>query len=315
MEIRQLEVFTKVAEWESFSEAARRLFLTQPTVSTHIRQLEEELNIKLFHRTTKHLEITNDGKRLYQYANSILSIRDKIYREFHDGFASEIRLGASTLPSAYLLPQLLPDFQTENPAVSFRLWQSDSLHTIEKVREGSLDLGIVGTKTQDTDCVFMPFCEDELVIATPASPYFRKMQREDADWHLLLQEPLIMREEGSGTLKESTRFLEREGISVDSLHIVAHMNDPEAIKKTISNGMGISIISHLAVREQCEKGQLLAFHLSKSTTRRNMYLVYKKGTNLPQIVKKLINYLLEADSPLAVKSVTAHPVISNLNPN
>ena len=111
MEFKQLEAFVAVVEWNSFSEAAKHIYLTQPTISSHIRSLETELNTTLLNRTTKHMEVTEDGQYLYEEAQKLLKLRGRIYEKFSQNPVSTIRLGASTIPALYLLPNVLPVFE------------------------------------------------------------------------------------------------------------------------------------------------------------------------------------------------------------
>lgn len=291
MEFKQLEAFVAVVEWKSFSEAAKKMYLTQPTISSHIRVLENELNTTLLIRTTKHLEMTEEGKYLYQEAKKILRMRSRIYDNFSQNENCVIRLGASTIPGTYLLPNVLPVFQKKYPVQRFELWQSDSIGVIEQLKEGSLDLGLVGTKVNDPSFTFLPFARDELVIATPATNYYRKLQQENADIFRLIREPMILRENTSGTRKEASRFLERLNIDSSTLNIVAQMNDQEMIKSSIRNGLGISILSGYSVRKEENDGSLLVFHLGNYSSYRNLYIVYEKNKKLPTYIKQFIHMI------------------------
>lgn len=180
MEFKQLEAFVAVVEYNSFSEAAKHLYLTQPTISSHIRSLEQELNSKLILRTTKKLTVTARGQQLYDCAVNILNMRNTLVDEFTGNDKKIIDLGVSTIPSSYLLPELLGAFSSQSPNVYFHACQSHSQGVILRVLDGSIDLGLVGSKSEDKDCQFIPFCYDKLVLATPVTPYFLKMQEQGA---------------------------------------------------------------------------------------------------------------------------------------
>ncbi|MFP3155266.1 LysR family transcriptional regulator [Lachnospiraceae bacterium ZAX-1] len=277
MDFRQLEVFCAVVEWHSFSEAAHHLYLTQPTISTHIHTLEKELNIQLLQRTTKNIALTKEGKQFYEYAKSLLRLRDKALREFNHTNQDVIQLGVSSIPSAYLIPEILSAYHNHFPTVSFDLVQSDSQGIINRIVSGSLDIGIIGTKFSDDSCCYDVLCSDELVLATPATPYYLSLRNEQAPLTRFLEEPYLMREDGSGTRKEADLFLESFGFSSSSLHIIAYMNDLEAIKQSIIYGLGISILSAKVTKDLKVAKRILEFPLAKPGIYRNYYIAYRKS--------------------------------------
>lgn len=293
MEFKQLEAFVAVVEYNSFSEAARHLYLTQPTISAHIRSLETELNSKLIIRTTKKLTITPRGYQLYDCAIRMLNIRNNLTEEFTGARKKIIDLAASTIPSSYLLPELLSTFGRQAPDVYFHVWQSDSMGAIQEVLDGSVDLSLAGQKIEDETCCFCPFCTDSLVLATPVSQEYLKLQNQKTSFQDFLHAPFIVRESGSGTKKEMDLFLEQHGISAQDLNVVARMNDLESIKKSIVNGLGISILSSRSVRELEKTRQILLFPLEESAYIRTFYIVYSKNRILKPHVKQFIQFIKE----------------------
>lgn len=293
MEFRQLEAFIAVVDWQSFSEAAKRLCLTQPTISSHIQNLEKELKTKLIIRTTKNISITKEGEYFYNHALSILKLRQKALEDFTLKDSNKINLGASTIPSTYFLPHLITSYRKKNPKVCFKVWSSDSLKVIEKILEGSLDLGLVGTKTRENQYVFEPFFQDELVIATPSTPYYQELAIKKVKLEELLKEPFIMREDSSGTKKETLRFLKKTGIDhlESQLNIVAYLNDPIAIKKSIAKGLGVSIISGKSAENLKKRKEILTFSLGKYGYFRKLYLVYLKNKIHSKIISNFINFI------------------------
>ena len=226
MEFKQLEAFVAVVDYGSFSEAARRLYLTQPTISAHIRSLEDELHMKLIIRTTKKTTITAKGYQLYDSA-------------------------------------------------------------------GTVDLALVGQNTRDESCVFIPFCHDELVIATPVTDHYLALKDREtpAIFHDFLKDPIILREKGSGTKKEMDLFLERTGITTGNLNVIARMNDLESIKKSIVNGLGISILSSRSVNDLQRTKQILVFPLEEAAHKRSFYIVYSKNRILKPHVKQFVQFV------------------------
>ena len=162
MDIRQLEAFASTARHRSFSEAAKELYLSQPTVSAHIRALEQELHVRLINRTTKGFELTGNGRRLFAYAQRILELREKALHEISAERSGILQIGASSVPGIHILPAMLGEFHRLSPNLQFRLHISDSIDVIRRVTEGSLELGLVGTRTKNPSCVFQPLFTDEL---------------------------------------------------------------------------------------------------------------------------------------------------------
>ena len=279
MEFKQLEAFVAVVDYGSFSEAARKLYLTQPTISAHIRSLEEELHARLIIRTTKKLTITTKGYQLYDSAFRILDIRNNLLENFTGSRKQIIDLAASTIPSSYLLPELLAGFGRMYPDVYFHSWQTDSSGAINRVLDGTVDLALTGQNTGDDSCVFIPFCQDNMVIATPVNDHYLNLKQKEQPvvFQDSIKDPVIIREKGSGTKKEMDIFLENAGIEPSSLNVVARMNDLESIKKSIVNGLGFSILSARSVVDLQKTKQILLFPLEESAHKRSFYIVYSKN--------------------------------------
>ena len=291
MEFKQLEAFVAVVDYGSFSEAARKLYLTQPTISTHIRSLEEELHTRLIIRTTKKLTITPKGYQLYDSAVRMLDIRNNLFENFTGSKKQIIDLAASTIPSSYLLPELMAGFGRMYPDVYFHSWQTDSAGAISRVLDGSVDLALTGQNTGDDSCIFIPFCQDDMVIATPVNDHYLQLKERPVTFYDFLKDPIIIRERGSGTKKEMDIFLENAGIEPSSLNVVARMNDLESIKKSIVNGLGISILSARSAVDLKKTKQILLFPLEGTAHKRSFYMVCSKNRILKAHVRQFIQYV------------------------
>ena len=214
MKLKQLEVFVAVADHKSFSRAAEALYLTQPTVSVYISGLEKELNAKLFVRNTKEICMTEQGTQLYQYAREILILQDQIMELFAaDSRKAKPRLvvAASTVPSRYLLPDILARYKEKHPYGQLELRESDSARVIADVASHVVDVGFTGTVIENKSCRYLPFYEDELVVIMPNTERYRAILEQERDLDWIRQEPLLMREEGSGTRKEAEKQLRLSG--------------------------------------------------------------------------------------------------------
>lgn len=177
MDFKQLRSFVAVADCGSFTQAAAKLYASQPTVSAHIRQLEDELHETLFLRTTKSLAITPRGRELYDYAVHVLDLQEQLMRAWAQD-EKTIRLGASTIPSSCILPEVLPAFRAQHPEAVFSILQSDSDGVLQQLRAGRFELGFTGAKEEAQDVVFSPFFTDRMVLITPNTPRYQQLLKE-----------------------------------------------------------------------------------------------------------------------------------------
>lgn len=292
MELKHLVSYAAVVRLGSFSRAAEELYIAQPTISLHIRQLEEELQTKLLIRTTKSLEVTEKGREVYEYAASILQLRDRITERCTDSERRIIRLGASTIPSAYILPEVLPAYVKRHPATYFTIDQGDSRSVTEKLAEGVTDIALVGMKPLSADIAAEPFYEDSVVIITPVrEPFLTMKETNAATLQKLFEEPVILREEGSGSLKAANTFLANAGYTENNLRVAARTNDPEAIKNLVVRGLGISMISSKAAEDYSRENRLLVFSFPEISGRRTLYIATRKHAALPERAKDFLRYL------------------------
>ncbi|WP_177975345.1 selenium metabolism-associated LysR family transcriptional regulator [uncultured Eubacterium sp.] len=291
MDIRQLEAFVYTVKYQSFSQAAQKLYLSQPTVSAHIRSLEQEFHIQLLKRTTKTLSVTPAGMKLYQYASEILTLQQKAVLELSNEGTNKLQIGVSSVPSLYVLPELLATYHDKFSDVTFHTICGDSLEIIHKIDDGTCDLGLVGTTCSDTTCEFLAFASDELVIATPATPYYQDFTKKKEPLNALLKEPFLLREDNSGTKQETLHFLKNRGLTLDDLNVIAIMDDAGSLKKCIKLGMGISILSRATVAADAKQGKLLFFPLGKEAFLRKLYIVYSPVRYLSEPAGHFLEFL------------------------
>lgn len=294
MNLKQLEAFVQVSESGSFSKAAKELFLTQPTISAHISSLEKELNVRLFIRNTKEVSLSDDGKDLYRYAKQITdlekAIEERFYMDSDDG-KHFITIAASTIPAQYLLPKVLMCYRERYPKEQIKIMETDSSEVVTQVVDHMVDVGFTGTVLEKKHCKYIPFYKDELAVITPDTPEYRilkEQNRDDIDW--IKRKPLILREEGSGTRKEAEKQLKNAGISMEDLDIVASIANQETIKKSVKQGMGITVLSRLAAED--EDG-LLIFPIPGADEGRDINLVYNKNYQMTRSADRFIRSVKE----------------------
>lgn len=288
MDFKQLRSFVAVADCGSFTQAAAQLYTSQPTVSAHIRQLEEELQQRLFLRTTKSLSITPHGRELYDYAVQVLSLQDRLLAGWRQA-EHVVSLGVSTIPSAYLLPDLLARFSVLHPDISFDIHQSDSSGVLRALRTGRFDLGLTGMTAPDEDLVFTPLYQDTMVLIAPNTPEFSAAKAQNMPLAALLQShPLLLRENGSGSQRSADDFLRAAGLKTDALHVAARLNDQESIKNLVAAGLGLAIVSAVSVARERDRGDLLLFPLADAA--RSFYIVTRRHDFLSPAARQFFDF-------------------------
>lgn len=292
MEFKQLQSFVEVVRNLSFTKASQELYISQPTVSMHIHQLETELGIRLIVRTTKSLEITPVGRQLYEYAVNILTMRDRMIANCSLKNRHILSLGASTIPSAYLLPKLLPSFAAKYPESYFVIHQSDSTGVMDGLDDGTYDLGIIGMKPARDSLTAEHLCTDRIVLIAPVNEHFLALKEDGTDaFRILRTEPVILREAGSGSGKKADEILLSAGLGEEDLQVAARANDQEAIKNMVAGGLGVSLISRFAAEDYLESRRLICFEFPETVSSRSLYLVYRTGYMLQDDLQNFIRFI------------------------
>jgi len=293
MDIKQLEVFVNVVETCSFSKAGKLLHLTQPTVSASIASLERELDIKLIARTTKETFPTTAGKLLYRHAKDILEIRRKAMDELQS-FSHEMRgsitIAASTIPGQYFLPHLIQVFREKYPDIKFDILMMDSEEVAGNIASRTAEIGFTGTIIPNSKCTYKEFALDRLVVITPNQPRFQQYQATGFPAKQILAEPFINREVGSGTRKEMESFLKEMAIDPAQLQTVVEVRSAESVKKLVSEGVGIAIVSQSACEDYCQFKKVLAFDFNNIAFYRKLYLLKHKSSILSPIARFFYDY-------------------------
>ena len=206
---------------------------------------------------------------------------------------SKYVLSLKDLCTLDILPDILVKFRERFPEEQFRIVESDSSTVIEQVASHLVDIGFSGTVIEKANCKYIPFYQDDLVVIMPNTKEYQKIVKEQKDLKWLEGEPLIMREEGSGTRKEAEKQLKKMGISLDDLNIVATIENPEAVKRSVKSGLGITIISRLAAADEIQSGEVLEFPFSQAGSGRNLNLVYNKNYKLPAAAEHVRELIIE----------------------
>lgn len=293
MQLKQLEVFGQVARLKSFSKAAEALYLTQPTVSAHMAALERELGVRLVVRSTKELSLTPSGRVLEGYAAEILGLcqqAEQAARTAGSDISGVLSIAASTVPSQYLLPQVLPALRERYPQVRFQVRQGDSVQVARWMGENGAELGIVGSPVRRPGLFCHHFLSERLVIITPNTPDYQGMGGVMTA-HTLRAAPFLVREPGSGTRQRTEEFLRSIGVEPRTLQIAAQLDSTESVLQGVKNGLGISVISAYAAEEGAATGRLLTFDYDSPLLDRQFYLLHHKRRPLSPAAAMLLEEL------------------------
>lgn len=270
LDLRALRTFLAVARHGNFTRAAREVFLTQPAVSMQMRQLETILGTPLFKKSGRDLRLTDAGEALREEAVRVLAAA----RGAEEAVAAAVGLrrgrldvGASTTPGIYLLPPLLAKFRSKYPGISVTLSIDNSSTIAEKVATGALDLGFVGWEADLREVSSEKVCEDELVVIAP--PGTKRLSPED-----LAASRFIQREEGSATRALTEAWFRKRGLDCRP---AMELNSPEAVKRAVAAGLGVAVLSKLAVAWEVADGRLAVVSVPDFPIRRPLWRITRKG--------------------------------------
>jgi len=312
MDIRRLEIFCKVVELKSFIKAAESLSLAQPTVSEHMRILEETLGERLLDRLGREVLPTPAGRVFYQYAKNIIRLREEAIQsleQFKGELSGHLILGASTIPGNYVLPKFIGAFKTRHPAIRITLRIGDTAGIMGQVQEGDLEAGIVGSLPNDRRLVSEELFSDELVLTVP--PEHKWSSKAEIGVDQLAMEPFILREKGSGSRMVMSRILEENGFDFSKLSVVAEMGSTEAVRQAIKARIGVSILSLQAIAEEVERGLLVTVQVAGVRFCRPLYLIQRRSRGISPLCSAFLDYLRNQvkQDPLS-ESLERHPPIN-----
>jgi DNA-binding transcriptional LysR family regulator len=295
MNLKQLEVFIAVADCCSFSRAAEMTFLTQSTVSQHIASLENEFALKLLDRTGKGALLTEAGKILLLHARRIiveaqdLQLTLNRFKGLDEAF---LKLGGSNIPGSYMIPGFIPLFHQQNPGVTITLFQGDSRETLERLKREEVELAIIGSRFDGEGFLYTPLTTDKISLVVNANHRWNgreKILPED-----IVNEPLIFREPGSGTDRTVRAALASAGFAAEQLNVKTYLGSNEAVKQAILGGGGVSFVSEMSVRKECERGELFMVKIEGVDISRRFYLVSRLGRELSPAADSFASLIAES---------------------
>lgn len=295
---RYIQVFVSVFKTRSFSKAAKELYLTQPTVSGHIKTLEDVLGVVLFDRTGKSVTPTKAAMVLFPFASQIVSLTAQAVKElsmFRDQQKGSIEIGGSTIPGQYILPKLMSRFKALRPGIHIVIKIGDSAEITSKVMSGEIELGVVGAFQEQRWLAGQECFRDELVFVVPQGHPLAQKECLSLKDILSTDVGFIIREIGSGTRRIMETALKKAGLRrIEDLNIIAEMGSSEAVKQAVREGVGCSILSKRAVEEDIRNGSMASPRFLDVELKRNFYLIWHEKRPLSPLAQAFKNFILDA---------------------
>ncbi|MBU1181996.1 MAG: selenium metabolism-associated LysR family transcriptional regulator [Pseudomonadota bacterium] len=292
MDLWQLNIFCKVIELKSFSKAGETAHISQPTVSSHIRDLESHFGCRLIDRMSKEAVPTKAGQLVYAYAKKLIALRDEMeiaLSEFHGIIKGNLIIGGSTIPGEYILPRIVGSFAKIYPEIMISLIIGDTEKIINDTISGTLELGVVGAEKKDKRIHQEILIDDEMRLIIPSDHIWGK--KKSIGIKMLLEEPFIVRERGSGTLKSIEQNLNKIGYDLSDLKIAAQMGSTEAVRQGIKSKAGVSILSTIAVEGDLKDGSLKALAIEGLNLKRSFYLTTSRQRSISPVCSAFITHM------------------------
>ncbi len=287
-------VFISVAENLNFSKAADHLNISQPAVTRHIKELEERYDTNLLDRKGNKVYLTKAGEKVYNAFKEI----DRQYRELdfeigqmHNSISGEFRIGASSTISQYVIPKVIASFHKRYPKIKIFLINGNSFEMEKLLLENEVDLALVENYSSQSDIKYQNFLDDELIVVTGADSVYAKRKSISKDD--LLQIPIVLREQGSGTLEIIKQALSQQHIDFNKLNTLIHLGSTESIKNFLSDCDGLAIVSEKAVATELFLKTLVRLKVIGFTIPRKFRIAYKfghKGRQIELFENFLLNY-------------------------
>ncbi len=280
--MQQMEALISLVDEGSFSRAAQKMYLTQPSLTKHIKNLEDAIEVKVVVRKNTGVALTPEGKILYDYALRIFKLvdeaKEKIVRVSEDESGS-VSISASTIPATYILPSVLSAFNKKYRDIRCYIQMNDSEATTTMVLDDRVEIGFIGKPCTSKKMIVEPIWKDRLILVVPAGHPWRKKHAVTADD--LSREPYIIRERGSATRATLEAYLlSSSRPPLSQFNVVSELGSSEAVKEAIIAGLGVSIISIHAVKRELRSRLLIEIPFENHVIERNFYLIYKRQFGL-----------------------------------
>jgi LysR family transcriptional regulator, low CO2-responsive transcriptional regulator len=292
MTLRQLAVFVAVAQAQSFRRAAERLHTSQPALSQHVKELEDELDVRLLDRLRRNVHLTDAGRLVLDHAQRVFttlgSVREVI-GELKGLQRGSLLIGASTTPGIYVLPRVIGDFRKRHPNITVNFRIANSRVIEERIRANELDLGVVGGHglVPGEECLAAGLVDELVLIVWPGHPWARRREILPAD---LESVPLLFREEGSATRQVTERALQGARVAY---RLAMELDHTEAIKQAVMAELGVAFVSLYTIRGELATRSLHAIRLRGVPIHRHFHVIHNEARALSASAQAFLRTLDE----------------------
>lgn len=278
MRLEYIRSFITVVNYKSFSLAAENIFLSQPTISTHIKHLENELGVQLLVRSTKDVILSEAGLTFYPYAVRLLETASEAVHSLgtiESQVSGTVSISASSVPGNYVLPHFFASVRDQLPEITFRVFEGDSARVVQEILHFDSEMGIGSIKSMNEKCLCEPLFEDEIVLITPNTEKYRNLNGTFSA-ELFKNERFVLREPGSGTKMASENMEQSLGLNRKNIKVAAQLGSSEMVRRAVEAGVGIAFISKLAVKDAKQQDKILQFQFDNVNSKRQLYLFTHK---------------------------------------
>jgi len=285
----RLQVFHTVAQRLNFTRAAEELFITQPAVTRHIQELEQQFKVKLFERNGTRIRLTPAGQRLLHHTEELFAVYRNLEFDMSsltEGQKGRLFLGGSMTTAPYIIPPILADFHSRYTEVQVSLTTGNTQQIEQALEEQQIDLGIVEGYSRNPAIKYTEFMKDEIVlVSNPAHPMARRASIRPEE---LTRIPLLLREPGSGTLEVLGHALKGVGIKLSQLQKEMQLNSTEVIKSYMLNAPVMAFLSVYAVAKELQNNECVILDVKGLDIERSFYFARLQGDTqaLPELFMK-----------------------------
>lgn len=294
----KLKVFRVVAELLNYRRAAEELHLTQPAVTSQIRSLEDGLGIALFDRIGRETSLTPAGATLLQYVRQIEAIANDAIAAlapFGGQEGAELSIGASHTIAVYLLPKLLTQLLREWPRLKIHVIAGSTNEVLQALTAHQIAVGLIEAPAHRPDLKVEVFGEDELTLIV--RPDHRWASKGTVNAAELVQEPILLREVGSGMRQFVEEYLERNGVLRQQLRTIVDLNSTEGIVAAVEAGLGVGFVPYMSIEKSLALGTVKAIPLDNGPIRRQLSIVLLNGPAPRGLAGQLVDLLRAVDAP------------------
>jgi DNA-binding transcriptional LysR family regulator len=289
MNLNQLRVFYEAARTGSFTSAAKKLCITQPAVTAQIKTLEDQCNLKLFKKKGRSLYLSDEGSTLYEYTRRLFEYEkevENVIEEMRKLKRGTLRLGTSKAYARYFMPFLISSFHEAFPHIKVHLDEGSSMDILRSLLELKNEVAVIAKVEEDPNITFLPFKRDDLILIL--APTHSLSKKKSVPVEELVQEPMIMKELGSGTRRQVNELFSRKGLTPN---VLMETSNTEFIKQLVQRGEGISFLVEEAVAAEIRDKRLATVPIAGEKPFLDVSIAYLKDQHLSHPAKAFVDLL------------------------